>query len=187
MNMKRRSALDKEVRPARFVGKDGKPVIKNEEPLTVEARKNGYKNIGKGRIYINPEVFESMCFAWCTEEEIAVYFGCSTETLCKWCKRTYGKNFAEVFKELRTAGNVSLRRLARLRAETNDIMLIFMCKNYLGMCDDPKKYEKNASLEDKMGKYFDALTDQLTDDSDDSDDSDKTNSTSDTGDTGEKA
>ena len=64
-------------------------------------------------------------------------FECDNKTLEAWCKREYGKNFSEVFREKRCRGFISLRRAQFQKAidEKNTAMLIFLGKNWLGQSD----------------------------------------------------
>ena len=89
------------------------------------------------RAKIVKEQFESMCAVQCTEEEIASIFGCSVDTLERWCKDTYNQKFADVFREKRQRGKASLRRRQWLKAteEGDTTMLIFLGKQYLGQAD----------------------------------------------------
>ena len=71
----------------------------------------------------------------CTEQEIADFFEVSTDTIDRWCKRTYKQIFAVVFAQKRGLGRISLRRMQMKLAENNSTMLIFLGKNYLGQKD----------------------------------------------------
>ena len=94
---------------------------------------------------LDKRLFENLCGLQCTEIEIATCLNCSVDTLERWCKREYKRKFAEVFKEKRTRGFVSLRRMQWKLAEKNAAMLIFLGKNYLGQSDkqDINKHEVN--------------------------------------------
>ena len=89
------------------------------------------------RIEIDKKIFENLCALQCTEEEIAAAFGCSPDTIERWCKREYKKRFAEVFAEKRQAGRISLRRAGFKLAQKSAAVHIFYCKNFLGMSDNP--------------------------------------------------
>lgn len=91
---------------------------------------------GRPRIQIDKTDFEKLCGLQCTEEEIATFFNCSVDSIERWCRREYKKNFAEVFSEKRGIGKISLRRNQWKLAETNAAMAIFLGKNYLGQSDD---------------------------------------------------
>lgn len=122
---------------------------------------------GRPKIQIDQKSFEELCKMQCTEMEIAGFFGCSDETLNKWCKKTYKKTFQECFEVFRQGGKASLRRTQWLMAEHNAAMAIFLGKNYLGQSDDPQKYAKDETTEDKLGRFIDVLTDVIKSDTDD--------------------
>lgn len=129
---------------------------------------------GRPKIQIDQKSFEELCKMQCTELEIAGFFGCSDETLNKWCKKTYKKTFQECFEVFRQGGKASLRRTQWLMAEHNAAMAIFLGKNYLGQSDDPMKYAKDETTEDKLGRFIDVLTDVITADTTDTDTTDDT-------------
>lgn len=131
------------------------------------------KKVGRPMIQIDQRNFEELCKMQCTELEIAGFFGCSDETLNKWCKKTYKKTFEQCFAILRQGGKASLRRTQWRIAENNAAMAIFLGKNYLGQSDDPQKYQKDETTEDKLGRFIDVLTDAITSDSDSSGDDDE--------------
>ena len=91
---------------------------------------------GRPKIEIDKRQFEKLCGLQCTLEEIAGFFCCSDDTIERWCKREYKANFAEVFREKRAIGKVSLRRSQFKLAEKSAAMAIFLGKNYLGQTDD---------------------------------------------------
>lgn len=105
------------------------------------------------------ESFERLCEMQCTNREICEFFRTTDKTLSAWCKRTYGQGFDEIYKELRGAGKVSLRRMQWRAAENNVTMLIWLGKQYLGQTDkqavsancDVKEHD--ASLQ-AMEDYF---------------------------------
>lgn len=84
---------------------------------------------------IDRRQFEALCGIQCTEEEICAVFDVSKDTLLRWCKRTYKKSFAEVFKEKKACGKISLRRSQWKMAERNATMAIWLGKQYLGQKD----------------------------------------------------
>lgn len=120
------------------------------------------KKAGRPTIRIDQKNFEELCKMQCTELEIAGFFGCSDETLNKWCKKTYKKTFEQCFAVLRQGGKASLRRTQWKLAETNPAMAIFLGKNYLDQSDDPRKYARDETTEDKLDKFLDVLTDVMT-------------------------
>lgn len=84
---------------------------------------------------IDRRQFETLCGIQCTEEEICAVFDVSKDTLLRWCKRTYKKSFADVFKEKKACGKISLRRSQWKMAERNATMAIWLGKQYLGQKD----------------------------------------------------
>ena len=81
--------------------------------------------------------FENLCAIQSTITEICAVFECDSKTLEKWCRREYGKNFSQVFREKRCRGFISLRRAQFQKAieDKNTAMLIFLGKNWLGQSD----------------------------------------------------
>lgn len=90
---------------------------------------------GRPKIHIDQTQFEKLCGLQCTREEIAGWFMCSHDTIERWCKRTYGKEFASIYAEKRQAGKISLRRSQWQLATKSAAMAIFLGKNYLGQSD----------------------------------------------------
>lgn len=90
---------------------------------------------GRKKIEIDQKQFEGLCKIMCTKEEIAGWFGCSEDTVERWCKRTYGGNFAVIYKKYSANGRISLRRAQLKLAEKNAAMAIFLGKQYLGQRD----------------------------------------------------
>lgn len=81
--------------------------------------------------------FEKLCALQCTQQEICDFLEVDHKTLTKWCKRTYGKDYSQVYSEKRSGGKVSLRRLQFRLAEKSAAMAIFLGKNILGQSDYP--------------------------------------------------
>ena len=105
---------------------------------------------------IDQKQFENLCGLQCTLEEICGWFGVSDKTLNAWCMRTYRASFADVFKQQRGRGKISLRRHQMRLAENNATMAIWLGKQYLGQTDKPEEsidaedtdaYLKEAGLE----------------------------------------
>lgn len=109
---------------------------------------------------ISQKEFENLCFMQCTEEEICGFFGVTDKTLCRWCKRTYGLNFSEVYKQKRQGGRISLRRSQFRLAERNAAMAIFLGKQYLGQ-KDYVSVDANVEVEDDP--ITKALKEELSD------------------------
>ena len=104
---------------------------------------------------IDKKQFEKLCVLQCTEEEICGFFEVDDNTLAKWCKRTYGKRFSEVFNQKRQTGKISLRRNQWKLSETSAAMAIFLGKQYLGHTDAPKQAEINDDPLDMILKRWD--------------------------------
>ena len=79
-----------------------------ELPL-VFLEKINYKGVdymAKGQIKqkqatINQSTFENLCAIQCTKEEISSVLDISEDTLERWCKETYNKNFAKKYQKFR--------------------------------------------------------------------------------------
>ena len=68
-------------------------------------------------------------------KEIKISFS-EEDTVERWCKRTYGKNFADVAAEKRAIGRISLRRTQFELAKKNATLSIWLGKQYLGQRDE---------------------------------------------------
>ena len=90
---------------------------------------------------IDQRDFESLLLIQCSLEEIHAFFdnklgGCSVDTIERWCKRTYGKSFADVSKLKKQMGKISVRRWQfKLAEKLNPNMLIWLGKQYLHQQD----------------------------------------------------
>ena len=91
--------------------------------------------MGRPKIEIDQTQFEKLCLIQCTLVEIADWFECSEDTIERFCKETYNKTFAEVFKKKSTGGKISLRRAQFALAKKNATMAIWLGKQYLGQKD----------------------------------------------------
>lgn len=106
---------------------------------------------GRPKKEINKADFEALLGIQCTLEEIQSFLdmklgGCSVDTIERWCKRTYGKTFAEVSEQKRALGRISLRRSQFRLAEKNVSMNIWLSKQYLGQRDNPDQEERDARV-----------------------------------------
>ena len=97
---------------------------------------------GRPRIEIDKDIFENLCRIQCSKAEIAYWFGCSDDTITKWCLRTYTDengnpmNFTDCYKRFSEHGKISLRRQMIKSANNGNVtMQIFLAKNMLGMSD----------------------------------------------------
>lgn len=93
---------------------------------------------------IDQTQFENLCGLQCTLLEIAGWFKCSEDTIERWCKRTYGENFADAYIKFSATGKMSLRRAQFRLAEKSAAMAIFLGKNYLGQSDHVVIEDKSA-------------------------------------------
>lgn len=91
--------------------------------------------MARPRKEIDSDQFEKLCGLQCTLAEISGWFGCSEDTIERWCKRTYSAGFADAFKRYSQSGKISLRRYQFKIAEKNAAMAIFLGKQYLGQRD----------------------------------------------------
>lgn len=115
---------------------------------------------------IDQKQFENLCGLQCTYDEICSWFDVTDKTLNSWCKRTYGKNFSEVFNEKRGRGKISLRRTQWELAKKNASMAIFLGKQYLGQNDQGGiVIEKDIRQEDALSASLKKIAEGL--DSDD--------------------
>ena len=100
---------------------------------------------GPKGVNIQTNEFEKLCGLQCTLKEIASWFMCSEDTIERWCLRTYGRKFADVWGEKRGRGLISLRRMQWRLAEKSPAMAIFLGKNLLGQVDKPQVVIQNAA------------------------------------------
>ena len=96
--------------------------------------------MARPRKEIDKKDFESLLAIQCSLEEITAFFdnkldGCSADTIERWCKRTYKKNFAEIAPKKREIGKISIRRAQFRMMEKNASALIWVSKQYLGQTD----------------------------------------------------
>lgn len=103
--------------------------------------------VGRPKIQIDEEQFMGLCRIQCTLSEIANWFRCSEDTIERWCKNTFKKSFAEVYKIHSAGGKISLRRTQFKLAEHNVAMAIWLGKQYLGQRDVIEQIADEASVE----------------------------------------
>lgn len=108
---------------------------------------------GRPKKEIDQKAFEQLCGLQCSEMEFCDWFEVSDKTLNAWCKRTYGKNFSEVFALKRGKGKISLRRTQFKLAEKSAAMAIFLGKQYLNQKDKP---DDSVDMEDTEAYLKDA-------------------------------
>ena len=73
--------------------------------------------MARPRAEIKQEEFEKLCSLMCTEEEIAGFFNVSSDTLNRWCKKTYRLSFFEVRAMKCSKGKIAIRRYQMKLAE----------------------------------------------------------------------
>lgn len=102
---------------------------------------------GRPRKEIDKRLFENLCIIQCTLNEICSVLDCNNKTLETWCKREYGRNFSEVFSQIRSRGFVSLRRaMYRKAVEKGDTrMMIYLANNWLDM-NEKKEVKVNGEI-----------------------------------------
>lgn len=108
---------------------------------------------GRPRIKIDVEEFKKLCTMQATLEEIAGWFGCSEDTIERWCKRELKMCFADAFKRFSSGGKISLRRKQfHVAMDGNATMLIFLGKQYLGQSDkvDAVAHVENEIVDDPL-------------------------------------
>lgn len=91
--------------------------------------------MARPKIEIDQKQFENACAIQCTLSEVASLFDCSEDTIERWCKRTYGESFADIYKKKSEKGKISLRRNQLKLSETNATMAIWLGKQWLGQRD----------------------------------------------------
>lgn len=91
---------------------------------------------------IDKEQFEKLCSYLCTQGEIADFFHVSVDTISRWCKKTYGGSFADIYKKYTGTAKCTLRRYQMQLAAINPTMAIFLGKQYLGQTDRPVQEDK---------------------------------------------
>jgi hypothetical protein len=104
--------------------------------------------MARPRKEINFAELKKLCGMQCTAEEIAGFFGVSTDTIDRRLKEKYNYGFAEYFKKNNSLGKVSLRRSQFALAEKSATMAIWLGKQYLGQSDEANKGQDLMSLSD---------------------------------------
>ena len=120
--------------------------------------------MGRPKKEIDRRNFENLCGLQCTLEEICGFFDVTDKTLDKWCKRTYGKLFSEVFKEKRGMGKISLRRSQWKLAEKNANMAIWLGKQYLEQREQVAIEAKAEIVDDGLSKSLRELAKEMESD-----------------------
>lgn len=113
--------------------------------------------MARPKIQLDQRQFEELCNIHCTLAEIASVFGCSEDTVERWCKRTYKRPFADVYKEKGASGRAALRRNLWDMATHNAKVAMYLANNVLGMTNDPSRNKRDESNEDRLYRVFDAI------------------------------
>lgn len=93
--------------------------------------------MGRPRLPLSKDIFDGLCAQQATLEDVAAIFCCSVDTVERRCKEWYeGRTFADVSRELRRVGIVSLRQKGFKMAETNPQIHKFYMTNYSEMKDE---------------------------------------------------
>lgn len=114
---------------------------------------------GRPESQIDREQFEQLCAMMCTKKEICAVLKVCSNTLLKFCRKTYKKTFEEIYPDLINEKKVSLRRLQWQAAESGNVsMLIWLGKCWLGQdgtttdFEEPKD-EQDEVLEQLLAEY----------------------------------
>jgi AraC-like DNA-binding protein len=121
------------------------------------AKKSGTKKkMGRPRKEIDEVLFKKLCGLQCTLEEIAGVFDCSPDTIERWCKRTFRKTFADLYKIHSAKGKMSLRRYQFDLAKKSAVMAIWLGKQYLGQTEKQEVQVTRADDDSikEMEAYF---------------------------------
>lgn len=119
--------------------------------------------MARPRKEIDSEQFEKLCALQCTLKEIAGWFGCSEDTIERWCLREYQDengqpmSFAEAYKNFSVDGKISLRRFQFKMAERNPSMAIWLGKQWLGQRDTidvGMNVDNRAKEVEALDEYF---------------------------------
>jgi hypothetical protein len=106
--------------------------------------------VGRPERDFDPKIFENLCRALCTVDEIEAILNTHQRTLDKWCKREFGKTFQKAYQDFMCHGKASLRRTQFKLAEKNAGMAIFLGKNILGQTDQTvQKIEKTEEVTER--------------------------------------
>ena len=94
--------------------------------------------MARPHVQINWEEFDKLLAFQATQEELAGWFNCSTDTIERAVKREHNMSFADYSHQKRMPGKISLRRtMWQLAMAGNVPMLIWLSKQHLGFSDKP--------------------------------------------------
>lgn len=104
---------------------------------------------GRPKFQIDYEAVRKLASIMCTQQEIASFLGCSTDTLLR------DKQFCDIYKEGKETGKMSLRRMQWKLAEKSYAMAIFLGKQYLGQKDVVENQITNNGILDDLKEALD--------------------------------
>lgn len=109
------------------------------------------EKVGRPTKEYDKKQFVDLVGLGCTQEEICWWFRDDTgkpanvDTLSRWCKRTFGHNFQEIYKNSGgMALKIALRRNQLALSKKSAAMAIFLGKNYLGQTDKTEQTIMNV-------------------------------------------
>jgi hypothetical protein len=111
---------------------------------------------GRPKIEIDWNEFGKLCGLQCTLSEISAWFDVSEDTIERRVKEEYEQTFAEIFRQKRGKGLISLRRKQFKLADKSAAMAIFLGKNYLGQRDS-QEIEIGENAQEYFNKIADAI------------------------------
>lgn len=138
-----------------------KKKLSPEEPEIKEApEEKEKKKMGRPRIEIDKKNFEYLVSCGCTLKMIAGYFAlnlgsCSEDTIERWCKREYGRTFAEVCHLRKEGGKCKvLMKQMDIALAGSEKMLIWLGKV---MCGQSETRSSLSSDEEKQSRLYEVL------------------------------
>ena len=106
---------------------------------------------GRPKLEIDWNEFGKLCKIQSTLEEMAAWFNVSEDTVERRVKEKFGMNFADVYKQKKGQGKVSLRRKQwQVALKGHPTMLIYLGKQHLDQTDKVEHFTNYA-----VGPYED--------------------------------
>ena len=106
---------------------------------------------GRPRKEFDRKAFADLVGLGCSQEEVCWFFrdetgkAANVDTISRWCKRTFGQNFQEYFRENGgMALKIKLRRNQFELSKKSAAMAIWLGKQYLGQRDNIEYEDKEA-------------------------------------------
>ena len=116
---------------------------------------------GRPPKHFDIKTFQDLVGLGCSQEEICWFFRdekgrpANVDTLSRWCKRTFGMNFQEYFRQNSfMAYKIKLRKNQFKLSEKSAAMAIFLGKNYLGQSDTLKD---DSDDDGKLAEFIEAI------------------------------